>query len=69
VFSFFTDSAMGSLVGAGSTIEPHPGGCVYVRHPGNVEASGEVVSILEPERLVFTYGYQSGQPFPPVLHA
>lgn len=65
VFSFFTDSARwASWWGAGSTIEPRVGGRVYIRHPGNVEVGGEVLEIAPPQRLVFTYGYQSGTPFP-----
>jgi uncharacterized protein YndB with AHSA1/START domain len=67
VFGFFQDSARwASWWGAGSTIDPRPGGKVYVRHPGNVEASGEVIEIDAPSRLVFTYGYhKEGSPVPP----
>jgi len=66
VFSFFTDNARwASWWGTGSTIEPRIGGRVYIRHPGNVESSGEVVEIHPPGRLVFTYGFNSGSPFPP----
>jgi len=66
VFSFFTDSERwASWWGAGSTIEPRPGGRMYIRYPGNVEASGEVIEIVPPERIVFTYGFNSGQPIPP----
>lgn len=65
VFSFFTDNERwATWWGAGSTIEPKPGGRVYIKHPGNVEVSGEVVEINPPRHLVFTYGYVSGQPFP-----
>jgi uncharacterized protein YndB with AHSA1/START domain len=66
VFAFFQDSARwASWWGAGSTIDPRPGGKVYVRYPGNVEASGEIVEIRAPERIVFTYGYVSGKPVGP----
>jgi len=66
VFSYFTDSSRwAAWWGAGSTIEPRAGGRVLIRYPGNVEVSGDVISIAEPDRLVFTYGYASGQPFPP----
>ena len=66
VFSFFTDSERwASGWGAGSTIEPRPGGRMYIRYPGNIEASGEVIEIVPPERIVFTYGFNSGQPIPP----
>jgi uncharacterized protein YndB with AHSA1/START domain len=66
VFSFFTDNARwATWWGTGSTIEPRIGGRVYIRHPGNVEVSGEVLELRAPQQLVFTYGYQSGAPFPP----
>lgn len=66
VFSFFTDSdRWASWWGAGSTIEPRAGGRMYIRYPGNVEASGEVLEVVPPERIVFTYGFNSGQPIPP----
>lgn len=66
VFGFFTDSAKwASWWGAGSAIDPRPGGRALIVHPGGVEVSGEVLEVASPERLVFTYGYASGQPFPP----
>ena len=66
VFRYFTDSARwAAWWGAGSTIDPRPGGRVYVRHPGNVEASGEVIDLTPPSRIVFTYGFDKGQPFGP----
>jgi uncharacterized protein YndB with AHSA1/START domain len=67
VFAFFQDSARwASWWGAGSTIDPRPGGKVYVRYPGNVEASGEIIEIAPASRLVFTYGYhKEGSPVPP----
>jgi uncharacterized protein YndB with AHSA1/START domain len=66
VFRFFQDSARwASWWGAGSTIDPHVGGKVFVRHPGNVEASGEIQEISAPDRIVFTYGYASGKPVGP----
>lgn len=66
VFSFFTDDARwAKWWGAGSTIEPRVGGRVYIRHPGNVEVSGEILEFSAPSRLVFTYGYGSGKPFGP----
>ena len=55
VFQFFQDSARwASWWGAGSTIEPRKGGRVYVRYPNAVEASGEILEIVAPERIVFT---------------
>ncbi len=66
VFLYFTDSARwAKWWGAGSAIEPRPGGKVSVRYPNAVEACGEVLEIAPPERIVFTYGYASGQPIPP----
>jgi uncharacterized protein YndB with AHSA1/START domain len=66
VFRFFTDSARwASWWGAGSSIEPHRGGRVVIRYPDGTEASGEVVEIDPPARLVFTYGYASGKLVPP----
>jgi uncharacterized protein YndB with AHSA1/START domain len=65
VFRFFTDSTrFAKWWGAGSTIEPKPGGRVNIKHPGNVESGGEVLEIDPPRRLVFTYGYASGKPIP-----
>ena len=66
VFRFFTDNARwASWWGAGSTIDPRPGGRVFIRYPNGVEGSGEIVSIHAPEEIVFTYGYASGKPIPP----
>ena len=66
VFSFFTETdRWASWWGAGSTIEPTAGGRMFIRHPNGTEASGEVVEVVPPERIVFTYGFNSGQPIPP----
>ncbi len=66
VFRFFTDSARwAGWWGAGSTIDARPGGKVYIRYPNGVEALGEVLDVLAPERIVFTFGYASGDPIPP----
>ena len=55
VFRYFTDDERWSAWwGAGSTIDPRPGGRVVIRYPGGVEATGEVVEVAGPERLVFT---------------
>ena len=65
VFRYFTDSSRwASWWGAGSTIDPQPGGAVYMRHRG-AEISGEVVEIAAGSRIVFTYGYANGQPIGP----
>jgi uncharacterized protein YndB with AHSA1/START domain len=65
VFRYFTDSdRWAAWWGPGSTIDPRPGGKVYIRHPNAVEAGGEVLSIDPPRTIVFTLGYASGQPMP-----
>ena len=65
VFRYFTDSErFAAWWGAGSRIEPKPGGAVYIRYPNAVVAGGEVVEIAPVERVVFTYGFESGQPIP-----
>jgi len=66
VFRFFTDSVRwAAWWGTGSTIDPKAGGKVYVRHPGAVEAVGEVLEIEPPQRITFSYGYATGKPMPP----
>ena len=66
VFRFFTDSdRWASWWGAGSAIDARPGGRVLIRYPNGVQALGEVLEIAEPERIVFSYGYESGRPIPP----
>jgi uncharacterized protein YndB with AHSA1/START domain len=59
VFNYFTDSArFASAWGDGSRIESRAGGEVFIRYPGNVVARGEVVELVDNERIVFTYGYE-----------
>jgi uncharacterized protein YndB with AHSA1/START domain len=66
VFRYFTDSArFASWWGAGSRIDPTPGGEVRIVYPGNEVALGKVVEMTEPERVVFTYGYEN--PSKPIL--
>jgi uncharacterized protein YndB with AHSA1/START domain len=66
VFRFFTDPARwAQWWGPGSAIEPRPGGRVLIRYPGGTDATGEVLEIMAPDRLVFTYGYATGTPIPP----
>lgn len=65
VFRYFQDSARwASWWGAGSTIDARPGGKVYIRHPNAIEVAGEVIETSPPERIVFTYGFVTGKPFP-----
>jgi uncharacterized protein YndB with AHSA1/START domain len=66
VFRFFTDTARwAAWWGAGSAIDARPGGRVLIRYPNLVQVLGEVLEIVEPERIVFSYGYESGKPIPP----
>src|SRR4051794_5150534 len=66
VFEFFTSTPdWAAWWGAGSTIDPRPGGRMLIRHANGVEVSGEVVEVHPPDRIVFTYGYASGNPIPP----
>ena len=65
VFRYFTDSErFAAWWGAGSRIEPRPGGAVVIRFPNAIVAGGEVIEIVPPERVVFSYGFESGQPMP-----
>lgn len=65
VFNYFTDSARwADWWGVGSTIDAKPGGKVYIRHANGIELGGEVLEIAEPDRIVFTYGYATGNPVP-----
>ena len=58
VFRYFTDSErFARWWGAGSSIEPSPGGRVRIRYPNAVVVTGEVVAIEPPRRIVFTYAY------------
>lgn len=66
VFTFFTDTPRwAAWWGAGSEIDPRPGGAVKIRYPGGNEATGEVVDVQSPRRIVFTYGYANGAMIPP----
>jgi uncharacterized protein YndB with AHSA1/START domain len=66
IFRFFTDTdSWAAWWGAGSAIDARPGGRVLIRYPNGVQVLGEVLEIAEPERIVFTYGYESGKPIPP----
>lgn len=52
--------------GAGSTIDPRPGGDVVICYPNGQTARGEVIALEPPSRLVFTFGYdRPGAPIPP----
>jgi uncharacterized protein YndB with AHSA1/START domain len=65
VFRFLTDTPRwAAWWGAGSTIDPRPGGAMLIRLPGGVEVAGEVLEVRPPERMVFTYGFVKGEPIP-----
>jgi uncharacterized protein YndB with AHSA1/START domain len=65
VFKFLTENEhWASWWGPGSTIEPWPGGRLYVRHPNGIESAGEVLEVTPPSRMVFSYGFTSGTPIP-----
>ena len=66
VFKFFTDNERWSRWwGAGSLIDARPGGRMLICYPNGPKASGEVLEVQAPERIVFTYGYDSGAPISP----
>lgn len=65
VFRYFTDSERWARWwGAGSTIDPRPGGAVRILNPGGVEVTGSVMAIEPPRHVAFTYGFTSGAPIP-----
>jgi len=65
VFSFFTDNARwATWWGAGSTVDPRPGGALRIQHSNGVVSEGEVLEVAPPERFVFTYSLQSERPVP-----
>ena len=60
VFRFFTDpERFARWWGKGSEIDPREGGRVHIRYPDGSTASGTVLEIRDPDRIVFTYGYDS----------
>jgi uncharacterized protein YndB with AHSA1/START domain len=66
VFRYFTDEKRWAMWwGAGSTIDPKPGGRMLIRYPDGTEVVGEVLTVDAPERIAFTYGYASGKMIPP----
>lgn len=66
VFAFLTETPRwAAWWGAGSEIDPRPGGRMKICYPGGREATGEVIEIAAPTRIVFTYGYVDGQMIPP----
>ena len=65
VFGFFTDSARwATWWGAGSTVDPKPGGSLRIRHSNGFVSEGEVLEIAAPERFAFTFSLQGERPVP-----
>jgi len=59
VFSFFQESErFARWWGEGSSIEPRAGGAVRIVYPDGSVASGNVVELEAPRRIVFTFGYE-----------
>jgi uncharacterized protein YndB with AHSA1/START domain len=59
VFRYFTDSErFARWWGAGSTVDPRPGGAIRICNPGGVVAAGQFQELVPPERVVFSYGYE-----------
>jgi uncharacterized protein YndB with AHSA1/START domain len=68
VFRYFTDSERwAAWWGAGSHIDPRPGGTLRICYPGGTAtASGVVVELVAGERIVFTFGFDyPGAPIGP----
>ena len=66
VFSFFTDSARwADWWGAGSTVDPRPGGELRIRHSNGFVSEGQVLEVNKPERFVFTFSLQTQRIIPP----
>ncbi len=56
VFGFFTDNARwATWWGAGSTVDPRPGGVVRIQHSNGLVSDGEVLEVSAPARFVFTF--------------
>lgn len=60
VFPFFTDpELMVRWMGGSAELDPRPGGVCRVDINGRHVASGEFVEVSPPERVVFTWGWES----------
>ena len=66
VFTFFTDAGKWmEWQGTEAEIELVPGGIWRVNVTGDGFASGEIVEVVDNERIVFTWGWEHGPPVPP----
>lgn len=60
VFDFFIDPAlMVQWMGRAAEIDPHPGGGFRVEIRHDTVATGEYLAVEPPERVVFTWGWNS----------
>jgi uncharacterized protein YndB with AHSA1/START domain len=63
VFKFFTDPALwAEWWGAGSTIDPRPGGDLRICHSNGFVSVGNVLEISPPNRFAFTFSLQTNPP-------
>ncbi len=67
VFTFLKDAdGMAQWFGSSVEMESKPGGSLRVDINGRDIARGEIVEIVPPERVVFTFGWEGdGNPVPP----
>lgn len=66
VFSYLTSSERWSLwQGVSTAIDPRPGGVYSMKAPNGGRARGEVVEIVENERVTFTWGWEGHPTVPP----
>jgi uncharacterized protein YndB with AHSA1/START domain len=67
VFTYFTDAERWARWwGKGSTIEGRVGGALAIVYPDGSRASGQVLELDAPARVVFSYGYEGeGKPIAP----
>jgi uncharacterized protein YndB with AHSA1/START domain len=67
VFEFWIDPAkMARWMGRDIRLDPRPGGAFRVDYNGSDIASGAVVEVVRPRRLVVTWGWEAaGDPTPP----
>jgi uncharacterized protein YndB with AHSA1/START domain len=60
IFPFFTDpELMVRWMGTSAEVDPRPGGIYRVEVDGDHSALGEYVEISPPDRVVFTWGWES----------
>jgi uncharacterized protein YndB with AHSA1/START domain len=59
IFRYFTDPArFARWMGEAAVLEPEAGGRLRVAYPTGQVASGQVVTVEPPRRVVFTWGYE-----------